>query len=613
MKKLLTFVFVMFFSLSLLFAGESYLSVPLDSDAYRIIDAAEVRGIIPNQVDVKPYSLSRVKSLLNVIYNSSLTTDSERKAIDKLFSQFDDTYGVSSEKSFLEKGYFVLSENENAEVAFGGKIKTVQTVGALNKAFDSRNKLTFYAKGDLFNSLSFYMDFGILLDKIDHRAFLVTDFTHECDGFYMSLLGSNDLYSSPFKSFGDGFVMYPELATSVWNDSLTIRFASLSRDWGPGINNLALSSSARSFDAVEFTLQPSSWFSLSAAIGSLGKSYLTLDGEAEKTGDKELHSNVYDNNFSIQRVEVEPFEGFRASIFESVVWRKRFELAYLNPLGVYMFAQNYIGDFDNMLAGLDATYTIKGVGKVYLSLALDEFNSLNKFKVISYARNIIALQGGMTISIPYGDFSTLGLQATYIPPFFGSHYTYRKEDNPWGSTPMGTAYVNKGYNLSYPLYPDSVELLAQFSTTITPWDLSLTFIVKDQMRSAQYSTDDKGTTLNNIINYKVSELYVDKAFFSYIWNNILDLEVKGKKSFDNLPFDVTFGLQCLIESKRTYTLDPEIVKDYPKYDIVDDYIRDSEGNIIGRHKYNPGNGTHMNNDWSTNCKLNLSIGFSLYY
>ena len=269
-----------------------------------------------------------------------------------------------------------------------------------------------------------------------------------------------------------------------------------------------------------------------------------------------------------------------------------------------MFAQNYIGDFDNMLAGLDATYTIKGVCKAYFSLAIDEFNSLNKFKVISFARNIIALQGGATINIPYGDFSTLGVQATYIPPFFGSHYTYTSDKNPWGSTPMGTAYVNKGYNLSYPLYPDSLELLAQFSTTITQWDLSLSFIVKDQMRSAQYSTDDKGTSLNNIINYNVSDLYVDKDFFSYIWNNTLDLEVKGKKSFDNLPFDLTFGLQCLIESKRTYSFDPNVVKHYGTYDIV--YGGDS---MI----FNPGNGTRMNSDWSTNCKLNLSIGFSLYY
>ena len=96
MKKLLIFVFVMLFSFSLLSAGESYLSIPLDSDAYRIIDTAEIRGIIPNQTDVKPYSISRVKSLLNVIYSSNLTTEGERKAIEKLLSQFDSTYGVSS-------------------------------------------------------------------------------------------------------------------------------------------------------------------------------------------------------------------------------------------------------------------------------------------------------------------------------------------------------------------------------------------------------------------------------------------------------------------------------------------------------------------------------------
>lgn len=607
MKKTLFLVLFIFLSLSLVFSSESYLSVPITSEAYRIIDIGEIRGIIPNQTDTKPYSYRQVKELLNAIYNSSLTNESEKKAIENLFIQFEKTYGISKDESFIEKGYITGHTGDNVFVAFGGKLKLDQRLGLTNLAFDSRNKITFYAKGDLFNAFSFYMDFNILLDKLDHRAFLITDFSHECDGFYMSLLGSGDLETSPFSSFGDGFVMYPELSTSLWNNALTLRFASLSRDWGPGVNNLGLSGSARSFDGVDLVLNPTQWLSLSATFGSLGKSFLNLSGEAPKVGDNEVHKDVYGNNFSIQRVEVEFFEGFRASIYESVVWRKRFELAYLNPLGVYMFAQNYIGDFDNMLAGLDATYTLKGVGKFYFGVAIDEFNSLNKLKVLSYSRNIIALEGGVTLDLSYGDFSSLKMQLTYIPPFFGTHYVYKKDKNPYGNTAMGTAYVNKGYNLSYPLYPDSLELLAQFETTITDWDLELSFTIKDQMRSAQYSTNSEyGTTLGDIINYKeASNLYVDKAFFSYIWNNTLDIEVNGKKSFQNLPFDFTFGLQCLIESKRTYSLDGSIVKYYENNDIVDD----NEETI----KYNPGNGTRMNDDWSTNCRFNLSIGFSLYY
>ncbi len=590
--------------LSFVFAGESNLSVPLDSDAYRIISIGEVRGIIPNQVDVKPYTCRKVKSLLDTIYSSPLTTAGEKKAIENLLASFEKTYGITKEGSILEKGYLALTD----DVAVGAKLKTTQTFGIMDKAFDSRNKVNFYAKGEFFDAFSLYMDFGLLGDRIDHRAFLITDFRHECDGFYMRLDGSWVEYS-PFDRFGLGFSMMPELAASLFNDKLTIRFASLSRDWGPALNNIALSGSARNFDAFEITLEPATWISFSAMVGTLGKSFLSFsDSTTALIGDKEPHHDKYDNNISIQRVEVEPFDGFRASIFESVIWRKRFELAYLNPVGVYMFAQNYIGDFDNMMAGIDASYTWKGVGKFYASLGIDEMNKAKLF----WARNIFSYQAGAVFPIPYGDFSSLQLQATYVGPFFGSHYTYVASMNPYGSTDMSTAYVNKGYTLSYPLYPDSVELLAAFSTTITDWDLSLDFVIKDQMRSAQYSTDEngynEGTTLKNLINYNYSDSYVSRKFFSYIWCNTIDLEAKAKKSFDSLPFSLNVGVQCIIESRRSYSLDNEKCKIYPTYDP------EKETQIVAENiKYNFGDATTMNNDWSTSAKVNLSIGFSVYY
>ena len=607
MKRIFFFLTLVLLSVSLLFAGESSLSVPLSSDAYRIIDTAEVRGIIPSQTDVRPYTVTKVRSLLNTVLESEKVTESEKEAVRALLESFDRTYGISSELSVLEKGYIGGTVGENTSVAVGAKVKSTQTVGLKDKAFDSRNKITAYVKGDLFDAFSFYMDFSLSVDKLDHRAFLITDFRHECDGFYMAFFGKDDYTTSPFSKPGVGFQMEPELAATLFDGRLSIRFASVYRDWGPGLNNLSLSSTARNFDAFEFTLEPVSWFSLSVAVGSLGKSYLGFSDAPSLVGDTELHSNVYDNNFSIQRIEVEFFDGFRASIYESVIWRKRFELAYLNPLGVYMFAQNYIGDYDNMLAGLDVTYTWKGVGRFYAALAIDEMNKASLF----CARNIFAYQAGVTLDIPYGDFSSLVLQATYVPPFFGTHYTYKSSENPWGSSAMGTSYVNKGYPLSYPLYPDSVEVLASFSTTITSLDLSLEFTVKDQMRSAQYATDTKtGTTLSTLINYHYTvyeEEYAKRKFFSYIWNNTLDVEVEAEKRFDDMPFSLNVGLQCILETKRSYTLDSTIVKEYEAYDFVNE---GGDGSVM---LTNPGNGTVMGSDWSTKAKFNLSIGFSLYY
>ncbi len=607
MKKLLSIFLLAILALSIVSASESSLSVPLESDAYRIIDSAEMRGIIPSQPDVRPYTFNKVRNLLETISESDRITESERSAVDSLLASLDNSYGFSDEKSLLEKGYISGSFSDSTSVAVGLKVKAAAAFGFRDKSLDLRSKGTAYVRAELFDAFSLYMDFGALYDRLDHRSFLVTDFRHECDGFYMSWGGYGGLETSPFTRFGVGIVMNPELATTLFDGALTLRFASVSRDWGPGKNNIALSSSARSFDGVEFTLEPVSWFSLSVAVGSLGKSYLTLSGEASPVGDTGMHSDVYDNNFSVQRVEVEFLEGLRASIYESVIWRKRFELAYLNPVGIYMFAQNYIGDYDNMLAGADLTYTWKGVGKFYLAFAIDELNKAKLF----WARNIIAYQGGATFDIPALSFSTLRVQATYIPPFFGTHYTYTKENNPWGTSPIGTAYINKGYTMSYPLYPDSVELLASFSTTVSEWGLSLDFTLRDQMRSAQYATSEtEGTTQNTLINYKYTDSvssYEKKKFFSYIWNNTVCLDVEAKKSFENTPFSLNVGVECIVESKRSYTLDSTIVKEYESYDFV------NEGGEEHKMITNPGSGTVMNNDWSTSARVNLSIGFSIYY
>ena len=318
-------------------------------------------------------------------------------------------------------------------------------------------------------------------------------------------------------------------------------------------------------------------------------------------------------------MEIEPFSGFRVAIYESVVWRKRFELAYLNPLCIYMFAQNYIGDFDNVLAGVDFSYTWNGIGRFYGAMALDEFNSLNGGKVISASRNIIALQAGMEVAVPFGAFGKMTLQGTYIPPFFGSHYTYRDSENPWGSTPMATSYVNKGENLSYPLYPDSVEILASYSTGLGK-GMTLDLEVKDQIRSAQYSTDEYGTTLHNIINYWQQLYgegfsYVDKDFLSYIWNNVFCMSAEVKKEFSGFPVTLNCGLQCIVDTRRSYAFN-EKVKWYRNYEMVDDGSKLVDGvpteteNCI---KYNPGDGTVMNDDWNTSVRFAFSIGVSLYY
>ena len=91
MKKFFLLLLMIITSLTI-FATE-YHSVSLDSEAYRIIEIGEIRGIIPRQTDVKPYNLNTVRRLLNVIKESSLVENDEKKIIENILEDFDSRYG----------------------------------------------------------------------------------------------------------------------------------------------------------------------------------------------------------------------------------------------------------------------------------------------------------------------------------------------------------------------------------------------------------------------------------------------------------------------------------------------------------------------------------------
>ena len=595
MKKILVFFFsfVCFFSV---FADQNNISVPITNEAYRVIDNAEIKGIIPAQPDIKPYTLGKIRTLLETIKSSESILDNEVLYIDSILESLNRSYGgdqVTNVFEALNNGYITGFGNGVFDVVAGGRFSNQNTIGINNKAKDFRNKITAYIAGDISENISFYVDFAILVDKLDHNAFLTTDFTSECNGWYMGFAeGGARTQTSPFKSFEEGLAMNPEIGASAFDGTLTISFGSVKREWGPGINNLALSGSARSFDAIEFTFAPSSKFSFSVAAGSLGKGFLAMEGQADPVGSVNLRDCTFDNNFSIQRIEVSPIKGLKFSIYESVIYRKRFELAYLNPLSIYMFAQNYIGDFDNVLAGVDLSYTLKGVGEVYFALALDECESIKPKTFFTWARNIIAIQGGLNVPVSLGMFGELTVQATYIPPFFGTHYTLNSEKQPFYKGDVKIDYVNKGQSLSSPLYPDSFEIFASFNTALNP-QISLNMIIKDQMRSAQYSVDETyGTTLQDHIKYSQSSKYAEKKFFSYIWNNIFDIELSGGYKFKLFPLTLKVGVQCIVESSKSFSVSEE----------------------AKNNKYNTGDQTTITSSWGdSDVRYIVKLGFDMYY
>jgi hypothetical protein len=560
MRKFVVALLISVFSLCV-FAGQFH-TVPLSDSSYKIIRYAELSGIIPLQSDVKPYTLNTVKNLLVQVMDSNQISESERTEIRVILEKLEKTYGTAEQngtETFFKKGSIGFS-GPIGNIRIGVKADSDNRVGIdsdKDKKISSRNLGTAFIMGDIKNWLSYDMNFSLVIDKLDTATYNFNDFEFRSDGQYF-IGGLNTVYNlDGEEGIGVGLSYSPEITTSLFDDSLRLLAGSYKRDWGPGINNLGLSGSASKFEAFEIQYQPTSWFRFSSLVGSLGVTLFETAYGRELPTDRQ----TFDNNFSIQRAEF-TVGNFKADVYESVVWKKRFELTYISPVSVYWIAQNFQGDWDSLLGGVDFSYRFPGFGRAYLGLAIDEFTSDIKH-LFTNPRNMIAIQGGLEIALGFLDFGLLTIQGTYIPPFFGAHYAETRQS--WGT--YTSEYANGGKGLSYPLNPDSIELLLGFSCAFGKgWSLDIK--VKDQIQSAQYTQvagfnkdnsfgtlTNAGLNLNDAMDYgaEYEGKYALKDFFSYVWKNTLDVDLTVKKAFKDFPLELRAGANVIADWTRNFT------------------------------------------------------------
>jgi len=582
--KVALIITLLFMGMSL-FAGQ-YNTVPLDSSAYRIIDWAEIQGIIPKQNDVRPYTMKKVLSLFEEIKKSNLVSSSELSQIEALEESLKVTLGQVESKTaeqILKTGY-LGSDSSAFGFLFGANVTAGKKQGIDGISNDFRLPISGFIRGDFGDSVSYYMTIGISIDKYNPLAFKAGTFRFSSNGFVLELKDFGNSYpnSIPNSSVVLAMTMSPELVVGMFNDKVTLHFSSVNRDWGVGKNNFQLSSTAKDFIALEINAELASWIHFNVFTGSLEKYSLNnwygvtsessdyvSDGAFPSEyvgGDKSQYK--YDNNFSSQRIELSFTKNFTFSIYESVIWKKRFELAYLNPLSIYMFDQNALGDLDNMLAGVDFNYIFTGIGRLYFAASTTEAHTIKPKEFFTHARNVIAFQLGFEGLLPVGDYGTFQAQFTYLPPFFYSHYEMAAEKNPWHNI-YNSTYVNKGVCLGYPLNPDSIELLLCANTSFNSgWDIEAS--VNCVLRSAQYSRTNAeytngagkiGTTILTTMDYGYEEDYGynPKDFFSYIWSIVTNVEAKASKKLDNCPVTLTGALRLQFEKTRDFE---PLYKDY---------------------------------------------------
>jgi len=485
------FFCIVFFTPRLLNA-QMHSSVSLDNQVYYILEQAEIRGLITPLPGTRPYTRSLIIRKINEILNAGETkrlTDAEKAVLNlyidnlsKPKAGIDWRNGNFGIQTIVGKKEVPLSLNIGVTANIEGSI----SVNSENFYYGFDTWIGVTLNGDLGNYFSYdiklragliraprlelgeyntyYDGFvtsgGYNPDEFKNEKIMVyseplTDFPYayrkKWDGSIFQFSDLSDFHDWP-EDFAGGYSLPAELTASFLDDRLILRLGRITREWGSTSfgSSLTLNQAARPFIAFEADFNPVSWFSISTMTGGL--EYFNRDGI-------KVSSATFQNMFSVTMLQFRIKNYFFAELIDGVVYPKRFELGYIAPIVSNFFFQNNIGDFDNLAMTLSLRGQVPGIGSIWVSFFVDEMFLTED--LLTLDRQMISLQAGMHLPLPFLSFTSLKVSYTRINPYC---YTHNRNFNPWYNGLMETNYVNNGVNLGYYLPPNSDELLVRFET-----------------------------------------------------------------------------------------------------------------------------------------------------
>lgn len=441
LKKLL-FIFLIFLSVGL-FAQQN-LSVPLTDDAYFLLENASLRGILPTLPAAKPYTLSFVLDNLNKVLESDDLSDSERIVFSKTYERL----AQKEQKKWYEVGYYTnrFDENVKLPITAGFTWTSSASINCNDPDFSHEHWIDGYIKGDISKYFSYNFNIGGSLMDLARKSYAPNTYIKTWDG-YQFVLENIYTHDNIVETISGGLRMLPELSFSFYDGNIGVNFSRIKHSIGYGEGNLALSDTSRPFMAIETWLYPVKWLNLNFITG-------TLEFES-KTGLKN-EAIAFQTMYSVLngQLNITDYAYFGAT--GSVLWPKRIELAYMNPLMLPFLSQSLVGDFDNVQIGLYTGFTIPSILNVYASIFIDEVNvTVSDF--FNKDRNMYAVQIGTKTPLPFWT-SIFSFQYTKIEPYM---YSHPLTEVPWYDSPIDTTYLNHGQPLGYFLNPNSDEFKLQ--------------------------------------------------------------------------------------------------------------------------------------------------------
>jgi hypothetical protein len=481
MKRILRLVFALCTGAAL--SAQAHISIPLEDEVYRLIDAAETRGLCGGQRAVKPYTRAQVLAVLNEILASGYGRLSEKER------------GILREniRRFEEAPLIRIS----AEAGVSGGLYT-----GSGFEYGTRDWISAAIQADIGSRLSLGFNLGGGILHADREAYTYNSYYSSGENPLQEARWMIDVYGQslgyfPFsykkswdasvwnvneisnsgqigwpEGISIGYSIKPELGGGAFDGRVRYRFGRLDREWGaaPEGSSLVLNRSAAPFVAAEASAVFSDWLCLSTLTGM-------LEYDPVLSG---LDNWGFQNVFSISMLEMRYKNYVTMNFGSTAVWPKRFELMYFLPNPLMFLFQGASGDYDNVGAFLDLKGTLPGIGSLWFSFFLDEANPEKDFFILD--RTMYAYQAGVSARIPRLPFATATLSYTKIEPYC---YTHQRIDVPWidrqdGGRTIQEAYVNFGTGLGYYLPPNSDEIKVRGD--LMPWKNTALYLQYQMIR-----------------------------------------------------------------------------------------------------------------------------------
>jgi hypothetical protein len=477
--------------------GQTHTSVSLENQVYYVLEQAEIRGLCRPLSGVRPYTQSVITAAINEILqsDSARLKQPERDILQQYLDKFakpktgmDWRRGAYYNETAMGKDDVTISANAGISADIEG---SAGVYASGDRYFGTEIWIQAFVNGDLgrYFSYDFSAEGGLMQaprKKMgEHNTYYAT-FPVQADD--EALTGSEefvnrkiDIYTEPLTHFPytykkrwdgsvflfrnlSGFDYYwpdsvagsynltSELSASFLENKLIMRLGRLRHEWGSTSlgSSLAFNQMARPLLGVEAEFNPVSWFGIASLTGAL--EYHNVDGIKKS-------SMTFQNLFSATMLQFRYKNYVFFDMVDAVVYPKRLEPGYISPVTNSFFYQNNVGDFDNMIMTFNLKAQYPGWGNIWVSFFMDEMSLIRDLFTLD--RQMVALQGGVNIPLPFLSFSSLKMSYTKINPYC---YTHNRNFNPWyGDLTMETGYTNNGVGLGYYLPPNADEILVRLS------------------------------------------------------------------------------------------------------------------------------------------------------